>query len=300
MNALAIGTPTAGLTVTALGNGALYFTQYQIQVTGLTGGHLAILDAYVSTTFTHPSAFIMENCPSSAACGVAGSYSAMSTNAGARSVVIASPGIGNTTVTAGFGMFLPDNNGATAFTGNDSGSITLRLTDTTSHATATAVINLTPQTLQRAVQLTLGSAPGGVTITPASDFSMSFGNVNGIGIGPGAGLTTVPKAGGIIYSTPYLLNPVFSAFASTTGTLSVYVSTNFVHPAILILNDSGVAGGPYNAISTTPATPTQLTTTAANRSSITRYLGLFVANTNGGGAFTGADNARLTFTLTVP
>ena len=34
--------------------------------------------------------------------------------------------------------------------------------------------------------------------------------------------------------------------------------------------------------------------------SITRYLGVFVASTNGAGAFTGVDTAQLTYTLTVP
>ena len=39
---------------------------------------------------------------------------------------------------------------------------------------------------------------------------------------------------------------------------------------------------------------------ANSASAITRYLGLFVADTNGGTVFTGADNATMTFTLVVP
>jgi hypothetical protein len=71
----------------------------------------------------------------------------------------------------------------------------------------------------------------------------------------------VAAAGGIIYSTPYLLNPAYTDFTSTTATINVYVSSNFAHPAILKLDDSGASAGPYTAISTTAGTPTVITTT---------------------------------------
>lgn len=301
LNALGVGTPTAGVTETVLSNGTLYYTPYQIQISGLPNGHLGTVSVYVSANFAHPSALIMQNCPSNASCTASGSYSVMSMSAATPSSAIPSPGTGNTTVTVGVGIFVPDNNGATAFSGNDSATITLRLTDTTRNViTHTVTINFTPQTLQRAVQLTAETATGGLTISPASDFSMNFGNVNGIGIAPSAGLTTIARPGGIVYATPYVLRPVFSDFTSTTASLSVYVSTNFVHPVLLALNDAASSGGPYNAISTSATTPTQITTTASNRAPVTRYLGLFVSNINGASAFTGTDTARLTFTLTVP
>jgi hypothetical protein len=129
---------------------------------------------------------------------------------------------------------------------------------------------------------------------------MNFGNVNGLGFGPGAGLTTVAAAGGVVYSTPYLLQPVFTDFTSTTATIKVFVSTNFAHPAALVARDAAASAGPYNNIGTTAGTATQITNTAANRSSITRFLGLFVSNVNGAASFRGNDNATLTFTLTVP
>jgi hypothetical protein len=304
MNALGIGTPQTGLTVSVLSNGALYFTAYQVVFTGLPTGHKGGLTTYVSTHFGHPTALIMQNCPTSGACTSSGSYTTMSTSAAAPSPVIAAPGIGNNqAVTAGLGIFLPDNDGAAAFTGTDSAVVTFQMTDLTTKAVvATALFSLnTPAaTVQNALQLTLTAASGGLAVTPATDFTMNFGNVNGLGIGPGAGLSTVSAAGGIIYSTPYLINPVFTNFTSTTGSVSVYVSTNFAHPTILKLNDAASSGGPYTAISTTKTTPTSITRSAADRSSITRYLGLFVSNINGATAFTGTDNATLTFTLTVP
>jgi len=304
MNALGIGAPSAGVTVIPLNNGALYITKYQVTMTGLPNPHLAAITAVVNSNFTHPGALVLQSCPSTSACTASGNFSAMSTVAGAPTTVVPAPGINNQTVTAGLGIFLPDNDGAAAFTGLDTARITLTATDTINNKTiGTVEIRLdTPQgeTVQNAVRLTLATATGGLTITPAADFSMNFGNVNGLGLGPAAGLTTVAAAGGAIYSTPYLLQPAFTDFTSTTATIKTFVSTNFAHPSALVLRDAAAGAGPYNNIGLTAGTATQITNTAADRSSITRFLGLFVSNVNGATAFTGSDSATLTFTLTVP
>ena len=303
MNALAIGAPQSGLTVTALPNGAIYFTPFQVQFAGLGGNQKASLTAYVSTSFAHPLAQIVQNCPSTATCTTSGGYGTMSTVQGAPSTVVAS--LGNATVTAGIGIFLPDNDGAAAFSGVDNSAIvTYVMRDTSNNqtlATATWSFNATPNnTVQTAVQLTLASATGGITVTTANDYAMNFGNVNGIGIGPATGLTTVGATGGVVYSTPYLLQPVFTDFKSTTGTIKVFVSTNFAHPAAMQIRDGAASAGPFNAIGLTTGTATQITNTAADRSSITRFFGLFVSNVNGTTSFRGSDNATLTFTMTVP
>jgi hypothetical protein len=273
-------------------------------MTGLPNPHLAAITAVVSSNFTHPGALVLQSCPSTSACTASGNFSAMSTVAGAPTTVVPAPGINNQTVTAGLGIFLPDNDGAAAFTGLDTARITHPATDTINNKTIGSVeIRLdTPQgeTVQNAVRLTLATATGGLTITPAADFSMNFGNVNGLGFGPAAGLTTVAAAGGAIYSTPYLLQPAFTDFTSTTATIKTFVSTNFAHPSALVLRDAAAGAGPYNNIGLTAGTATQITNTAADRSSITRFLGLFVSNVNGATAFTGSDSATLTFTLTVP
>ena len=304
MNALGIGTPSAGVTGIPLSNGALYITHYQINISGLPNPHLGAVTAFVNSNFTHPAALIMQSCPSSSTCNASGNFSAMSLLAAAPTTVVAAPGISNQTVTVGLGIFVSDNNGASSFTGVDTARITLTATDTTNNKNfATAEIRLdTPvgETVQSAVRLTLATATGGLTVTPAADFSMNFGNVNGLGFGPGAGLTTVAATGGVVYSTPYLLQPAFSAFRSTTATIKTFVSTTFAHPTILILRDAAGSAGPYNNIGTTAGTATQITNTAADRSSITRFLGLFVSNTNGATAFRGSDSATLTFTMTVP
>lgn len=304
MNALGIGALPTGVQAIPLTNGALYFTPYRITVTGLPGSHKAAVTGFVSTNFGHPAALVMQSCPSNSSCNASGQYSAMSTVAGAPTTIIAAPGIGNSTVTAGLGIFLPDNNGAAAFAGLDTARLSLTMTDLqNNHVIGTIEIRLdTPQgeTVQRALRLTLATATGGLTITPGADYSMNFGNVNGLGFGPGGGLTTVAAAGGLVYSTPYLLQPAFTGFTSTTGTIKTFVSSPFAHPTILILRDAASGAGPYTNIGTTAGTATQITSTAANRSSITRFLGLFVSNTNGGTAFRGSDAATLTFTMTVP
>ena len=304
MNALGIGTPGAGVTVIPLTNGALYLTHYQITISGLPNPHRGAVAAFVNSNFTHPAALIMQSCPSSSACNASGNFSAISLLAGAPTTVVAAPGISDQTVTVGLGIFVPDNNGPSSFTGVDTARITLTATDTTNNKNfATAEIRLdTPvgETIQSAVRLTLGTATGGLTISPGTDFSMDFGSVNGLGFSPKAGLTTVAAAGGVVYSTPYLLQPAFGAFRSTTATIKTFVSSPFAHPTILILRDAAVSGGPYNNIGTTAGTATQITNTAADRSSITRFLGLFVSNTNGASAFQGSDSATLTFTMTVP
>jgi len=204
-------------------------------------------------------------------------------------------------VTAGLAIFVPDNDGATAWTGSDSITITFTMTNfNTGAKIETLQWSLNGATLQTAVQLTLASAAGGLTISPASDYAANFGNVNAMGIGVGGGLTTVPAAGGMVYGTPYQYSVAFTDFISPTGSVSAYVSTNFAHPNVLQLQTATALGGPYSNFSTTSVTPTSLTTTATDRSTATSYLGLFVSNINGPTAYAGADNAILTLTLTVP
>src|SRR5215467_4538060 len=79
MNALGIGSPATGVTVIPLSNGALYFTQYRITVTGLPNPHTAGVTAFVNSNFNHPLALVMQSCPSNAACTSSGAYSAIST-----------------------------------------------------------------------------------------------------------------------------------------------------------------------------------------------------------------------------
>jgi len=304
VNGLGVGVPAAGVTVITTGvvGGVLYTTPYNIRISNMFNTHFASVSAYVSTNFAKPALLILQSCYPSSGCSSASSFTTISLSAATPTPIIIAPGIHNSTVTASLGLFVANSNGASVSAGAETAILTLKATDLNNGQTSTVTLNLNnpSENLQTAVQLLLATAPGGLTISPASDFSMNYGNVNGLGIGPGAGLTVVGSAGGVIYSTPYYLQPSFSTFTSTTSSITVYVSTDFANPAILNLQDSALSAGPYAAISKIPGTPTSITTTAPSGSSPTRYLGLFVSAANGAGTFTGADSATLTYTLTVP
>ena len=303
VNGLGIGTPITGATILSTTGGVLYTSPIDLAVSGAGGGNPAVVGVFVSSNFVHSSLLQAFSCR--AGCTSAANYTAISLTSGLASdtPVIPSPGLtANQTVTVFIGVFVSNQDGAAAVASGttDSVQLTYQTFDGSNGSlknTDTLTLNNPLETIQTAVQLTLGTATGGLTISPASDYATNYGNVNGLGIGPGAGLTPVSVAGGTVYSTPYLLQPEFSDFSSTTATIKVTLTTDFAHPAILQLDDSGSSGGPFTQITTTPLT---ITSTAASFNPFTRFLGLFVSNANGVGAFTGSDTATLTFTMTVP
>jgi hypothetical protein len=302
-----IGNPSGGLTVIATTGGVLYYTPYTIVLSGANNGHHGEVRAYVSSNFTTSSSVIqLRSCPVSGACTADTSYTALPTSAAGEIVVLASTAT-NGNYTAYLGLFVANTNGI-ATTANDSATITFDVWDA-SHNTLQQTIQLKldnpAETVQTALKMVLASSTG-LTITPTGstpDFTASFGNVNGLGINPAAGLTIVngQVANGALYTTPYLIKPTFSGFNATSGTtISTYVSTDFVHSTILKLYDSGSSGSGYGSISKNSGLPTQITNSVTSGSSITRYLGLFVASTNAPGIVTGSpETATLTYTITV-
>jgi len=313
VNGLGVGTPSAGVSLITAGvtGGVLYTTPYVMYISGVGSNRIVI--AYVSTNFTHPTALILYSCPINTSCTTFSNFSVLSTNAAAPTTIIPSPGVGNdSSSTATLGLFVANTNGAGAFTGSDSATITF-VTKRVSNGTTDDTVSLTlsNETVQTAVQLLMAAA-GGLSITTGSgtDYAMNFGNVNGLGVGtPTSGLNVNACSGtcpgtGEVYWTAYQLQPSFSSFASTTGQLTTYVSTNFTNFSTLQLGTVSSSGGSYAAISTSSASPTTLTASASSYVSTgnayTGYLGLFVAVINGAGAFNGSDNAILTYTLTVP
>jgi hypothetical protein len=305
MNALAIGATQAGVNDVALSNGAMYFTTLDVSVSAI-GNSTGVVKAYVSTNFTGfaASAMILYGCPAPGACNSSAQFAPLGTTQGSESTLVTGLTKTTTTVTVGLAIFLPDNDGASAFTGTASAIVTFDLyLDGAATTTDTVTLNLNnpSETVQTAVQLTLAQAASGRSITAGTDFTLGFGNVNALGIGAGAGLTTVAQAGGIIYSTPYNLLPIFTGFGSASSTINVCVNITFTHSTVLVLKSSSTgAAGTFANISTTCGTATSLTGSAGDRATITKYLGLFVSNVNGATAFVGLDNASLTYTLTVP
>ena len=88
-------------------------------------------------------------------------------------------------------------------------------------------------TVQKAIALTLsqGATAGACNVTTASDYSISFGNVDALGINtPTCGASFAPTTPGVspsAYYTDYKLTPMFTNQSSTPATVTAYVSTNF-------------------------------------------------------------------------
>ena len=298
VNGLGLGTPGTGQSILSSVGGVMYTSPYAIVASGVSGANKAVVRAYVSTNFAHPTILQLYTCKTG--CTNANNYTAISTSALALTDIIDPPGANNGSTTRYLGLFVSNQNGAAAFAGTDSATLTLTVyNNSTGSLVGTHTWAITNENVQTALKLVLATAPSGQVISAGSDFSLSYVNVNGLGLGPSPNLTVTSVSGGVIYSTPYLLQPTFASFSSTTGTLQAYVSTDFVHPAQLELRDSSSGSG-FSAISKASGSQTTLTTSATTASTVTRYLGLFVSDANGASVYTGTDNATVTFTLVVP
>jgi hypothetical protein len=298
VNGFGLGTPGSGQTVMSTTGGVMYTSPYDIVVSGASGSNKAVVKAYMSTNFLHPAILQAYTCRSG--CTNVNNYTAISTNVASPTDVISAPGVNNGNTTRHLGIFVSNQNGAGAYTGTDSATLTLSVyNNADSSLKQTHTFALINENVQTALQMTVATAPSGRAISAGSDFSISYVNVNGLGLGPSPNLTVTGVSGGKLYSTPYLLQPSFAGFSSTTGTLQAYVSTDFVHPSQLELRDSSSGSG-FSAISKTSGSQTTLTSSAASASTVTRYLGLFVSDANGASVYTGTDNATVTFTLVVP
>jgi hypothetical protein len=294
--------PATGFTAIAVSGGYFYYTPYTMVLSGASGGKPAKVSAYISSNFANLSSVIqLKSCPYPGPCNSVASYTNIPLTQ-ITEVPVLPQQTANGSYVAYLGLFVADFNGS--LTSNDLGTINFDVIDS-AHGTTTVQLKLTVA-VQTAVQMQLGTAPSGQTITFNSatsnpNYSTDFGSVNGLGINPGPNLNVVlgQVANGSLYATPYLIEPAFSGFTSTSLTdISAYVSSNFVHSSILKLYDSGSSNSGYGLISTSVG-GTTLTSSVTNGTNITRYLGLFVSNANGAGSFRGSDSATLTYTITV-
>lgn len=300
VNGLGIGTSSTGISIISAGvvGGVLYESPYDLNVTlsGSEKNSNVNITAQVTTNFVHPTILVARNCQP----GTCSSGSSFTTVPTAGSInVIPQTLVGTTqTFTPYITVFVSNANG-TVYTGADAVTITFTASDGTSTATATLAMTVS---VQNAVQLTLGTAAGGLTISPATDYSANFGSVNALGVGnASAGVTKIATANGTIYSTPYLIQPSFSDFTSSAGSVKVFVSTNFANTTVLELDDASAccAAGSFTALPTASPGTAQIAGVSSG-SSIMRYLGLRVKQANGAAGLTGADTAIVTYTLTVP
>jgi type 1 fimbria pilin len=170
--------------------------------------------------------------------------------------------------------------------------------------------------VQTAVQLTLSTgtvaaAHCAVAAGSGTDYSMNFGNVDGLGINGGncnKFAPTTPGVSNAVYWSDYTLTPVFSSQSVSTNTITAKVTTTFGGVAngttnlIVVRDTANSATLPASAASFSnvgSASADTIATNAANGTAITRYIGIAVTPANGAGILTGNQSATVTFTLTV-
>jgi hypothetical protein len=149
-------------------------------------------------------------------------------------------------------------------------------------------------TVETAVQLNISTGAGGATVSGSNAtglFSVSFGNVNGLGLGtPAAGVSVVADASGALYKTPINLTPVFSGFTTETATIEVEQDAAG-DTALAREGNSSISAA--STVSTT--TPASVATGGASGAAIERYVGMYVSRSEAAGA----KSATLIYTITV-
>lgn len=149
-------------------------------------------------------------------------------------------------------------------------------------------------TVQTAVQLNISTGAGGATVSGSNAtglFSVSFGNVNGLGLGtPAAGITVVADASGALYKTPVNLTPLYSGFTTETATIEVEQDA---------AGDTQVAREGNSSISASStvstSTPASVASGRASGAAVERYVGVYVSRSEAAGA----KSATLIYTITV-
>ncbi len=149
-------------------------------------------------------------------------------------------------------------------------------------------------TVQTAVQLNISTGAGGATVSGSNAtglFNVSFGNVNGLGLGtPAAGVTVVTDASGALYKTPVNVTPVFSGFTTETATIEVEQDAAG-DTALTREGNSSISAA--STVSTT--TPASVASGAESGVAIERYVGMYVSRSE----TAGAKSATLIYTITV-
>jgi hypothetical protein len=163
--------------------------------------------------------------------------------------------------------------------------------------TTTAELAMTA-TAQTVLNLDI-STNGGATVAgdPNSGlFTISLGNVNGLGIGtPGAGVTPDVQALGTLYTTPITLTPTFSGFTTEAANLTVKYDGAAGNALGNAAVREGAAAASVAALTTTAAEAINGVVTGTDYD---RYIGFFVSNVNGASAVEGVLETTIVYTIT--
>ena len=154
---------------------------------------------------------------------------------------------------------------------------------------------------QTAIQLIISTSGAGATVSDGGSgaYTVPFGNVNGLGTGtPGAGVAVAVSGSGATYTTPITVTPTFSGFANTTATVKVFQDATTSADSQSAARE-GSSAGSVASVPTTSGTANTVNATAATATGITRYVGVFISNVNGGSAVVGALAPKLIYQVTV-
>jgi hypothetical protein len=154
---------------------------------------------------------------------------------------------------------------------------------------------------QASLQIDISTHASGATVTGVTGkdstgvFALDFGDVNALGLGtPTAGVTVDVSSGtGALYTTPVTLTPRWAGFGGTTASISVMMDAGTGDLMSRTATREGAAANSTVQPSTVLANI--FTVNAANKTAITRYVGVFIGDGNGASAVSGAISSRLIY-----
>ncbi len=156
------------------------------------------------------------------------------------------------------------------------------------------------------IQIDISTAAGGATVNGNTGsnstgvFTLSFGNVNGLGLGaPQPGVTVQIFPNGALYRTPITITPKVDWNNRTPRPLFISVMLDPIAGNATGRTAAREGATAATLIAPSTITPLILATNATNNAPITRHVGIFVSNANGAGSVSGLLNARLIYRVYV-
>jgi hypothetical protein len=154
------------------------------------------------------------------------------------------------------------------------------------------------------ITLVIQTGSGGATVTGSSGvYSLSFGNVNGLGVGTlSPGVSVIKSGTGATYTTPITIK---TTFANCPGGLQHQVIGVSQASTTTAKSQSsareGASAGSVIAVPISPATGTTVLSVNGNISNqtVNRVVGLFVSKANGASYVSGALAPKFIYQVTV-
>jgi hypothetical protein len=155
------------------------------------------------------------------------------------------------------------------------------------------------------ITVSIQTASGGATVTGSSGaFSISFGNLNGLGIGTLTSGVSVSKSGsGATYTTPITVKTTFTNCSGglQNQTINVYQDSTTSANSQSAAREGSAAGSVVSVPTSSGSATTIRTVSNQNISNqtLTRFVGLFISNANGASRVTGTLAPKLIYQVTV-